>query len=93
MVKGATSETLNIQSALQHFIRSNYFAGVRDQALGEDDSLVERGVIDSTGILELVGFVEEQFHIKVEDQELVPENFDTLRRLISYIGRKQAHAA
>jgi acyl carrier protein len=56
--------------------------------LSEEDSLLETGVIDSTGVLELVAFIEETYGIKVEDEEIVPENLDSISNITSYIGGK-----
>ena len=62
----------------------------RDQSeLKDSDSLLDKGIIDSTGVLELVGHIEENHKIQVEDEELVPENLDSVNNLIKYIERKQ----
>jgi acyl carrier protein len=60
-----------------------------DENLREDTSLIEDGIVDSTGILELVAFIEEQFELNVPDDELVPENFDSIRNLAHYVNRKR----
>lgn len=57
--------------------------------LKDSDSLLDKGIIDSTGVLELVGHIEESHKIQVEDEELVPENLDSVNNLIKYIERKQ----
>lgn len=51
-------------------------------------SFLDTGIIDSTGVLELVSFLEEQFDITVEDSELVPENLDSIDNLVRYLGTK-----
>jgi acyl carrier protein len=56
--------------------------------LANSGSLLELGIIDSTGVLELVGFIEETYGFTVEDDELTPENLDTIDRIVDYIGRK-----
>ncbi len=61
--------------------------------MSDDDSLLEKGIIDSTGVLELVGFIEENFHVAVKDDELLPENLDSVERLIAFVTRKAAEAA
>ena len=53
-----------------------------------DDSFLETGIIDSTGVLELVAFIEDQYHVEVDDDELVPENLDSINRLIDFIDSK-----
>jgi acyl carrier protein len=57
--------------------------------LKDEDSFSDRGIIDSTGILELVAFVETQFGIAVLDEEMIPENLDSLSKLARYVERKQ----
>ncbi len=83
---GATS--LSVQDELINFIRENFIAGRSDAEIGFEDSLIEGGIIDSTGVLELVTFIEERFGISVEDEELVPENLDSVKNLVTFLGRK-----
>ncbi len=59
-----------------------------DNGLQNDTSFLDEGIIDSTGILELVDFLESEFSIDVEDEELIPENLDSLNNLDSYLSRK-----
>ncbi len=80
---------LEIKEKIRGFIVENFLFGSDDMSLGDDDSFLESGIIDSTGILEVVGFIEDEFDIEVLDEELVPDNLDSLNKLISYIGRKQ----
>jgi acyl carrier protein len=62
----------------------------RDESeLKDGDSLLDKGIIDSTGVLELVGFLEETYEIQVEDEELVPENLDSIENLVKYIENKK----
>jgi acyl carrier protein len=56
--------------------------------LGDDASLLESGVVDSTGVLELIAFVEEAFQIEVRDEEVVPEHFDSVERIATYVESK-----
>ena len=60
-----------------------------DPNLKEDTSFLENGIVDSTGIMELVAFVEKTFDIRVEDEELVPENFDSISAIADYLERKR----
>ncbi len=88
----------SIEKKVRDFIRENFLMGEDDANIGPDDSLLDNGIIDSTGILELVAFLEETFEIEVKDEELVPENLDTISFIVSYIERKlteevKAHAA
>ncbi len=73
---------------LRHFIVENYLFG-RDDGFGEDESFLERGIIDSTGIMELIAFIEQRFGIRVEDHELLPENLDSLAKLSRFLAAKQ----
>jgi acyl carrier protein len=65
------------------------FILINDPALLEnDDSLIEKGIIDSTGMLELVAFIGNEFGITVEDDELIPDNLDSIHKVVSFIQRK-----
>jgi len=57
--------------------------------LGDEDSFLDHGILDSTGVLELVTFLEETFDIIIEDEELVPENLDSVTNLVAFIQLKQ----
>ena len=78
-------------SKIRQFIVENFLFG-DGQVLKEDTSFMQEGIIDSTGILELVFFLEETFGISVEDDELVPENFDSLERIVKYLEAKTESA-
>ena len=69
------------------FFKDNFLVELGED-FSEEDSFLESGVIDSTGVLELVTFLEDEFKIKVEDEEIVPENLDGLKFLVNYIQRK-----
>jgi acyl carrier protein len=71
------------------FITTNFYVPDVD-ALSDDASLLDKGIVDSTGILEVVSFLEREFEIKVSDAELLPENLDTIGRIASFVGRKRA---
>ncbi len=58
------------------------------EGLRNDDSLLEKGIIDSVKMLDLISFIEEKFHIKVDDEDLYPENFESLSAIASYITRQ-----
>ena len=72
---------------VRNFIVENFLFG-DGESLREDMSLMEEGIIDSTGILELLFFLEETFGFSVEDEELVPENMDNLQNISGFIDRK-----
>jgi acyl carrier protein len=74
---------------IRQFIADRFLFG-DDKKLGDDDSLLEAGIIDSTGILELINHLEERYGIKVNDDELVPENLDTIASIAAFLGKKTA---
>lgn len=74
---------------IREFVINNFLLGVDNQVLNDDASFLEQGIIDSTGILELVSFVEKVFGIKIEDMELMPDNLDSLNKLESFIAKKK----
>jgi acyl carrier protein len=78
---------MEIKKTLKRYIADNI---LRDGSIVfyDDDSFLEKGLIDSTGVLELVSFIEETFDIRVEDEELIPENLDSLNRLTTYVELK-----
>ena len=81
-----------IESQIRQFVTDNFLFGRKGVTLGADDSLLEMGLIDSTGVLELVSFIESAFKIKVQDDDLVPENLDSINRLTSFVDSKLAVA-
>lgn len=74
---------------IRDFILESYLFTDEDSALSDDQSLLEAGIVDSTGILELVAFLQETFGFSVEDDDMIPENFDSVDRIVSYVGRKK----
>jgi acyl carrier protein len=76
-----------IERELRDFVVEHFLFGQNIQ-LSETDSFLERGLIDSTGVLELVSFVEQTYGFQIQDDELVPENFDSLAALTRYAKRK-----
>jgi acyl carrier protein len=66
-----------------------HFPSARDHALGDDDHLLANGILDSLGVLDVVGYLEGEFGITVSDEDLLPEHFETLRRLARFVEVKQ----
>jgi acyl carrier protein len=83
-----TQDTDTIERNIREFIVSNFLFGVDDGSLKREDSFLQNGVIDSTGVLELVGFLEQSYKIEVSDHELVPVNLDSIQNVAAYVGRK-----
>lgn len=78
-----------MREKIKKFISENFLFGKEPEGLTDDDSFLEKGIIDSTGVLELVAFIEETFGIKVADDELIPENLDSVNHLMHYISAKK----
>jgi acyl carrier protein len=81
-----------IEKEIRNFIVENFLFGVPDDGLKDDDSLLDRRIIDSTGVMEFVAFLEKSYGIQVEDEELVPENLDSIASISAYVHRKQVRA-
>ncbi|NTV50335.1 MAG: acyl carrier protein [Geobacteraceae bacterium] len=77
----------NYATQIKAFIIENFLFNAEGSSLGDDESFLENGIIDSTGILEVVAWIEETFGIRVPDSDLLPENFDTVQRLTTYLQR------
>lgn len=82
----------DIKPILRKFITESFLPSAGVDSFDDKDSFMEKGIIDSTGVLELLEFIEERFEIKVEDEEVVPENLDSLIKLASFIDRKLGNA-
>ena len=78
---------MDIVSTIRNFVVENFLFGKGEQ-LREDTSFLESGIVDSTGILELVAFIEETFGIRMADDELIPENLDSISNVVNYLRRK-----
>jgi len=76
-----------LRDKIRTFVVENFLFG-NNQKLEDTTSFLEEGIIDSTGVLELVGFIEEEFSIVVEDEELIPENLDSIYNVTAYLGKK-----
>ena len=81
---------MSTEQRLRQFILENYMFTDDENALKNNDSFLDMGIIDSTGILEVIFFLEENFGIKVEDEEMVPENLDSIDNLVAFVARKAA---
>ena len=76
---------MSTRERIRGFIVDTFFV----DGFGDDDSFLRRGLIDSTGMMELVAFLEAEFGIRLEDRELVPENLDSLSRVVAFVDGKQ----
>ncbi len=82
-----------IRETLRTYVLENCLFTDDGSKLNDADSFLETGILDSTGILEIIMFVEETFALKVTDLEMVPDNLDSIDSLVAYIERKQAQGA
>jgi acyl carrier protein len=73
---------------IKEFVVSNFLFGQSGASLPEDQSFLENGIIDSTGVLELVAFLEQKYSISVADRELLPENLDSVHNATRFVVRK-----
>jgi acyl carrier protein len=76
---------------IRAFIRDSFLFG--DGELVDADSFLELGIIDSTGVLELVAFLEDEWHLTIEDAELVPDNLDSVDLIVQFLDRKRSAVA
>ena len=79
-----------LKAQLRQFIEDTFLMGTRSEPLADDASFLEHHVLDSTGFLELIAFLEETYAIKVDDQEMVPENLDSVDSLVAFMVRKRS---
>jgi acyl carrier protein len=79
-----------IEEAVRQFVVDNFLFGQDDGQLEKDTSFLQAGIVDSTGVLELVGFVEDTYGIRIDDDELIPENLDSINNVSRYVTGKIA---
>jgi acyl carrier protein len=79
-----------ISAAVRKFISDNFLFREGLEAIADDASFLDAGIIDSTGVLELVSYLEETWGIVVADEEMMPENFDSIRGIVAYLQRKRS---
>ena len=82
-----------IKSSLRGFLSKALLPSVKLENVTDSDSFLERGILDSTGVLELVGYLESQFSIRVESDEITPDNLDSLNKLANFVMSKKAMPA
>ncbi len=77
-----------IAEPLRAYILETFLFTDKAPSLNNDDSLMAKGIIDSTGILELVSFIQDTFHVRIEDHEMVPENLDSIDKIVAFVTQK-----
>ncbi len=83
---------MSVEPKIREYILENYLFTDEQSALQSSDSFLEKGILDSTGILEVIYFIEEEFGMSVDDEEMIPENLDSVDNIVAFIGRKQQAA-
>ena len=78
---------MEIRDTVRAFITKNFY--VPDAAaLSDDASLLDQGIVDSTGVLEVIGFLEGEFNITVEEDEILPDNLDSIAKIVAFVTKK-----
>jgi acyl carrier protein len=80
---------VSVKDKIRSYILENYLFSDDQNELADNDSFLDKGIIDSTGILEVIYFLEGEFGVTVEDDEMIPENLDSVDNLISFIEKKK----
>lgn len=83
----------SVEEQLRKYIADNILFSNNGYPYSDDTSFLENGVVDSMNVMELVMFVEETFHVSVKDEEVVPDNFDSIQSLANYVMKKQEKVA
>jgi len=76
------------QSEIRKFIFDTFMTGADDKDLDNDDSLIDKGIIDSMGMPQLIAFAEGEYNIEVEDEGVIPDNFESVNKLSAYVSKK-----
>ena len=79
---------MNFEKELRTFILENYLFTEDDSKLNNSDSFLDSGIIDSTGILEVITFIQDELNITIEDDEMIPENLDSIDNILAFVGKK-----
>ena len=80
-----SSMTTSLQSEIRDFILENYLFTNDVSAIGLDESLLDRGIVDSTGMLEIIFFIEERLGVKIKDEEMTPDNLDSVNKIAQFV--------
>ena len=77
-----------LRTEIRQFVIDNFLFGQEIQTLADEESFLDSGVLDSTGVLQLVGFIEQRYQVAIGDDELVPDNLDSVAKAAAFVGRK-----
>lgn len=84
---------MDTKAKVKSFIIDNFLYGDDSKDVGVDQSFYDNGIVDSTGVLAIINYIEENYNVSVADEEITPENFDTIGRIAEYIERKNREEA
>ncbi|MBN2088520.1 acyl carrier protein [candidate division KSB1 bacterium] len=84
---------MKLTQEIQNYIHESFLFAHQPVTLSPADSLLDKGIIDSTGVLELISFLENQYQIQIKDDEILPDNLDSIEKITRFIKRKQAGEA
>ena len=79
---------MSVEDKVRNYILENYLFTEDQSELNSEDSFLEKGIIDSTGILEIIFFLEEEFGLSIDDDEMIPENLDSVNNIVKFINSK-----
>ena len=79
---------MSVENRIREYILENYLFTNDQSMLNSSDSFLQKNVLDSTGMLEVIYFLEDEFGIKVQDDEMIPENLDSVNRIVAFLGKK-----
>jgi len=83
---------MSILDNIEKVLLTDIAAGLGRKSLDPDEDLLEQGIIDSLGLMKLIAFMEETFNIKIIDDEIVPENFQSLNRMVTLVEQQMQNA-
>jgi acyl carrier protein len=84
---------MNVRTAIRNFITEDLLFGDESNRLDDSVSLTSSGMLDSTGMIELVTFIESKFGVQIADEEMLPENLDSVSRIEAFVNRKREEGA
>jgi acyl carrier protein len=82
---------MSVEQKVKEYIMDNFLFTDDESSLNNSDSFMEKGIVDSTGMLEIIYYLEDEFAIKVEDDEMIPENLDSVNNIAAFLNKKKSH--
>ena len=79
---------MSVEQTVRDYILENFLFTTDASVLGVDESFLAKGIIDSTGMLEVIFFLEDKFGIRIDDAEMIPENLDSISNIVRFVARK-----